>query len=81
MIWATFFVLRQNGRVYGIDPLGSVIQFGPLRAVDFAAFSVVVYWATRRVQWANVNAVAFRWLAFSLGGIHCQSSRGRSLSA
>ena len=24
----------------------------------------MVYWAARRVQWANVNAVAFRWLAF-----------------
>src|SRR4029078_7039032 len=69
VIAATFFVLRQEYAVYkplvpGIDPLGNVIQFGPLRRVDFAAFSVVVYWAARRIQWANVNAVAFRWLAF-----------------
>jgi hypothetical protein len=50
-----------------VDRLGdafSLVQLGPLRLLNFAAFGFVLYIGARRVRWVSVRARGFRWLAF-----------------
>ena len=42
----------------------SIIQLGPLRLLNFAAFAFVLAVAVRRIRWASVRVRGFRWLAF-----------------
>jgi len=69
VIAAAFFVLRLGYALYGplipeIDRLANAAQLGPLRMVNFAAFSLLIYWAALRVRWKSVDAAPFRWFAF-----------------
>ena len=69
---STFFVLRLLYALDGpinplIDRFGmafSVVQLGPLRLLDFAAFGLLVYFVCQRIRWDEIDNVAFRWLAF-----------------
>ncbi len=69
VIVAGFFVLRLGYALHGplipgIDSLANAAQLGPLRLVNFAAFSLLIYWAALRVRWQSVDAAPFRWFAF-----------------
>jgi hypothetical protein len=69
---ALFFLLRQQYAVHGpLNPLlnrvadwFSFTQLGPLRLLSFAAFALVLYSISLKVELAKVHPVAFRWLAF-----------------
>jgi len=61
--------LRQEYAVQGpvnpfFDQLGSAVELGPLRLLDFAAFALIVYWALRTTRWSGAGGFPFRWLAF-----------------
>jgi hypothetical protein len=42
----------------------SSYELGPLRALSFAAFAVILYALFQTMDWAEVKLAAFRWLAF-----------------
>jgi hypothetical protein len=66
------FILRQEYAFHGpfakllsrLADLFSAVELGPLRALSFGAFGVILYWICRRIQWEKVHSTAFRWLAF-----------------
>jgi hypothetical protein len=43
--------------------LFSVVQLGPLRLLDFAAFALILYWVSRQIQQRETHSLLFRWLA------------------
>jgi hypothetical protein len=43
--------------------LFSVVQLGPLRLLDFAAFALILYWISRQIQQKGTHSLLFRWLA------------------
>lgn len=67
-----FFALRQEYALQGpiqptIDRFGmafSVVQLGPLRLLDFAAFAFLLLLVIRRFRRPERTAPAVRWLAF-----------------
>jgi hypothetical protein len=69
VIVAGLFALRLGYALNGplsprLDRLADAAQLGPVRLVDFAAFSLLVYWAALRVRWQSIDAAPFRWFAF-----------------
>ncbi len=72
MAVAVCFVARQLYAVHGpassvVDRFGylsSLTELGPLRVLDFAAFGLVLYVVSRRIDWTTVEFRGFRWLAF-----------------
>jgi hypothetical protein len=45
-------------------PWLSVIQLGPLRVLNFAAFGVALYWLSRKRDWSDGSNLLLRCLAF-----------------
>jgi hypothetical protein len=66
------FVLRSEYAVGGplnhlvdkIGPAFSAYELGPLRLLNFAAFGVLLYWASQRFNGAAVHSLSYSWLAF-----------------
>jgi hypothetical protein len=45
-------------------PAFSAYELGPLRLLNFAAFGLIVYWASQRFRSDQIHARAYSWLAF-----------------
>jgi hypothetical protein len=66
------FVLRSEYALGGplnqivdkIGPAFSAYELGPLRLLNFAAFGVLLYWASQRFNGAAVHSLSYSWLAF-----------------
>jgi len=67
-----FFLLRlayatSSAVVALVEPFHqwfSVIQLGPLRVLNFAAFGVVLYWLSRQREWGDDSNLLLRYLTF-----------------
>ena len=57
-----------NELVDRISTVHSVEELAPLRALNFAAFGVVLYWLCGKITWAELDSFVFRW--FALIGRH-----------
>jgi hypothetical protein len=72
VVTALCLILRSEYAVGGplnhlVDKLGpafSAYELGPLRLLNFAAFGLVLYWASRRFGGDEVHPLAYSWLAF-----------------
>jgi hypothetical protein len=53
-----------NGLLNRLAEAFSAYELGPLRLLSFAAFGLILYSLSRKVDWADVESAAFRWLAF-----------------
>jgi hypothetical protein len=47
-----------------LRPAFSAYELGPLRLLNFAAFGLVLYWASQRFRSDEIHARAYSWLAF-----------------
>jgi hypothetical protein len=47
-----------------LRPAFSAYELGPLRLLNFAAFGLVLYWASQRLRSDEIHARAYSWLAF-----------------
>jgi hypothetical protein len=47
-----------------LRPAFSAYELGPLRLLNFAAFGLVLYWASQRFSSDEIHARAYSWLAF-----------------
>ena len=72
VVTALCFVLRLqyafggplNHVLDSLSPAFSAYELGPLRLLNFAAFGLVLYWASQRFASDEIHARAYSWLAF-----------------
>jgi hypothetical protein len=62
--WQYAFGGPLNHLVDKSGPAFSAYQLGPLRLLNFAAFGVVVYWASQMLRADDVRSRLYSWLAF-----------------
>jgi hypothetical protein len=53
-----------NHLIDELRPAFSAYELGPLRLLNFAAFGLVLYWASQRFRSDEIHAPAYSWLAF-----------------